>query len=129
MTTSQPDRLDRIEALLEQFIAASASDRASSNERMISLEQTMERQSQASNERMMRLEQMSEKTDARFNQLAEQQASMLSEADANREITFMMLEQMTTAQEHITALQEQSKQILDYLFGQQRNGKDDQPQP
>ena len=104
MTTNQPDRIDRIEALLENFIAASVRDRASSNERIT------------------RLEQMSEKTDARFNQL-------IAEADANREITFMMLEQMTSAQEHITTLQEESKRILDYLFGQQRNGNGNQPQP
>lgn len=120
MTNNQADRINQIETLLAQFIAASASDRAFSNERMTSLEQTMGRQNQASSERITRLEQMSEKTDARFNQLAEQQASMLAEADANREITFMMLEQMT-------AIQEESKRILDYLFGQQRNGKGDQP--
>ena len=97
MTTNQPDRLDRIEALLERFIDSSVADRASSNDRIT------------------RLEQMTEKTDARFNQ-------MIAEADANREVTFMMLEQMT-------ALQEESKQILQYLFGQQQNGNGDQPQP
>lgn len=105
MTTNQPfdsaqgtpDRIDQIADLLRQSIVVS-------------------------NERMTRLEQMSEKTDARFNQLAEQQASLLAEADANREVTFMMLEQMT-------ALQEESKRILDYLFGQQSNGKSDRPQP
>ena len=110
MTTNQPDRIDRIEALLENFIAASVADRASNSELM-----------KATNERIAHLEQMSEKTDARFNQL-------IAEADANREVTFMMLEQMTSAQEHITTLQEESKRILDYLFGQQRNGNGNQPQ-
>lgn len=112
MTTNQPDRLDRMETLLERFIDASVADHAASNERMTRLEQTMERQNRESNERMERL---SEKTDARFNQL-------LTEADANRQVTFAMLEQMTT-------LQEENKQILQYLFGQQRgNGSSDQPQ-
>lgn len=105
--TSSSDRLDRIEALLQQSVIAS-------NERMTRLEQTMA----ASNEQTMatekRLERLSEKTDARFNQLAD-------EAEANRQITFEMLSQLT-------ALQEESKQILQYLFGQQRNGKGDQPQ-
>ena len=66
----------------------------------------------ASDERM---KAMDEKTDARFNQL-------VAEADANREITFGMLDQMITLQEEI-------KRLLDGLFGQQRNGKGDQPQP
>ena len=99
--TNSNDRLDRVEALLEAFITASIADRQASNERM-----------NATDERLAKL---TEKTDTRFNQLAEQQERMIAEADANREITFMMLEQMTT-------LQKESKRLLDYLFGQQRNG-------
>ena len=101
MTTSN-DRLDRVENLIEQFITASIADRQASNERM---------------------KAMDEKTDARFNQLAEQQERMIAEADANREITFGMLDQMLT-------LQEETKQILEYLFGQQKgNGHGRTPQP
>ena len=100
--TNSSDRLDRVEALLEQFITASVADRQASNERM---------------------KAMDEKTDARFNQLAEQQERMIAEADANREITFGMLDQMLK-------LQEETKQILDYLFGQQKgNGRGETPQP
>ena len=102
------DRLDRIEALLQQSVIAS-------DERMTRLEQSMT----ASNERMKatdeRMERLSEKTDARFNHLAD-------EAEANRQITFEMLRQMT-------ALQEESNKILQYLFGQQRNGNGDKTQP
>ena len=115
MTTSN-DRLDRVETILEQFITASVADRQASNERMTRLEQSMT----ASDKRM---KAMDEKTDARFNQLAEQQERMIAEADANREITFGMLDQMMT-------LQEETKQILEYLFGLQLgNGRGDTPQP
>ena len=107
--TSSNDRIDRIEALLEQFIAASVADRQASNERMTRLEQSMA----ASDERM---KAMDEKTDAIFNQL-------VAEADANRGITFGMLDQMLT-------LQEETKQILEYLFGLQLgNGRGETPQP
>ena len=115
MTTNQPDRLDRIEALLEGFIAASTRDRQENNERMKATDERLE----AMDNRLM---QLSEKTDARFNQLAEQQERMIAEADANRKVTFEMLSQLTT-------LQEESKRLLDYLFGQQQNGNGDQPQP
>ena len=100
--THSNDRIDRLEGLLEQFITASVADRQASNERM---------------------KAMDEKTDARFNQLAEQQERMIAEADANREITFGMLDQMMT-------LQEETKQILEYLFGLQLgNGRGDTPHP
>ena len=100
--TSSSDRIDRIETILEQFISASVADRQAINEQM---------------------KAMDEKTDARFNQLAEQQERMIAEADANREITFGMLDQMMT-------LQEETKQILEYLFGLQLgNGRGDTPQP
>ena len=49
--TSSNDRIDRIEALLEQFIAASVADR------------------QASNERMTRIEEATDATDARVDVL------------------------------------------------------------
>ena len=42
MTTNQPDRIDRIEALLERFIDASFADRQASNERMTRLEQVVD---------------------------------------------------------------------------------------
>ena len=38
MTTNQPDRIDQIETLLEQFISASVTDRQASNERMTRIE-------------------------------------------------------------------------------------------
>lgn len=51
------DRLDRIETLLESFIAASVADRQASNERMTRLEETMAADRAASNERMTRIEE------------------------------------------------------------------------
>ncbi len=42
MTNGSSDRLDRIEALLEQFISASIADRQVSNERMTRIEQVVE---------------------------------------------------------------------------------------
>ena len=115
MTNGSSDQLDQIAALLKQSIIASDNrmtrleqSMAASDNRMTRLEQSMA----ASNERLTKL---SEKTDARFNQL-------VAEADANRKITFEMLSQMT-------ALQEESRRLLDYLFGQQRNGNGNQPQP
>ena len=51
------DRLDRIETLLEQFIAASVADRQASNERMTRLEEAMADDRAASNERMTRIEE------------------------------------------------------------------------
>lgn len=59
MTNPSPDRLDKIEALLESFITASIADRASSNERMTRLEQS----TAASDERMTRVEEGLERLD------------------------------------------------------------------
>lgn len=41
MTTNQPNRLDRVESLLERFIAASEFERVASNERLTRLEVTV----------------------------------------------------------------------------------------
>lgn len=58
MTNSNSsDRLDRIESLLESFIAASASDRQASSDRMTRIEQRLEQSQAASDERMNRLEE------------------------------------------------------------------------
>lgn len=62
--TDSNNRIDRIEALLEQFIAASADNQQKSNERMTRFEQSLEQQKQESNEQMA--QQM-----ARFQQYAE----------------------------------------------------------
>ena len=40
--TNSSDRLDRVEALLEQFITASVADRQASNERMTRIEEAQE---------------------------------------------------------------------------------------
>ena len=55
MTNPQPDRLDRIEGLLESFIAASVVDRQTSNERMNRIEEGLERLEQvvSSNNRFL----------------------------------------------------------------------------
>ena len=53
MATSQPDRLDRIEALLEGFVAASVADRKASDERMTRIEAGMV----SSNDRLTRIEE------------------------------------------------------------------------
>lgn len=54
------DRLDRIETLLESFIAASVADRQASNERMTRIEQRLEQTQAASDERLTRIEQIVE---------------------------------------------------------------------
>lgn len=54
------DRLDRIETLLESFIAASVADRGASNERMTRIEQRLEQTQAASDERLTRIEQIVE---------------------------------------------------------------------
>lgn len=41
MSTNQPNRLDRVESLLERFIAASEFERVASNERLTRLEVTV----------------------------------------------------------------------------------------
>lgn len=56
MTTNQPDRLDQLQTLLADFIAASTADRQASNERMTRIEEARERDRRESNERMTRLE-------------------------------------------------------------------------
>lgn len=57
MTNSNSDRLDKVESLLESFIAASIADRQASNERMTQLEKHLEESAKTSNERMTRIEQ------------------------------------------------------------------------
>lgn len=57
MTNGSNDRLDRIEALLESFIAASVVDKSASDERMTRLEQRLEQSTAASDERLTRIEQ------------------------------------------------------------------------
>jgi chromosome segregation ATPase len=47
MTTNQPDKLDRLEALLERFINASAADRQASGERLTRIEQLVESNSRS----------------------------------------------------------------------------------
>ncbi len=73
MTTNQPDRLDRIETVIENLTSLIAADRQASserverdrqvsNERFRQIESDRERDRQQSNEQMVRLEQSSEST-------------------------------------------------------------------
>ncbi len=98
--TSSSDRLDRVENDIENVKAIFF---------------TVARRYEASEKRM-------EATDARLERLAERQdrtqqqlEQLAANADADRTAMFVMLEQMA-------ALQQENKQILEYLFGQQRNG-------
>lgn len=68
MTNSQPDRLDRMEALLESFIVASSSDRQASNERMTRIEQRLEQSTAASNGRLTRIENLVESNHRESNE-------------------------------------------------------------
>lgn len=63
MTNPQGDRIDRIESLLESFIAASLASSQASNDRMTRLEQTMEANHRESNDRMTRIEEGLERTE------------------------------------------------------------------
>jgi 2,3-bisphosphoglycerate-independent phosphoglycerate mutase len=56
MTTAQPDRLDRIEALLEQMAVESERSKRESDERMSRMERDFERSYRESDERMSRME-------------------------------------------------------------------------
>ena len=117
MTTNQPDRLDLVENDLEnvkEILFTVARRYEASEKRMEASEKRME----ATDERLMRL---AETTDARINRLAEQQERISTDAEADRQVMFVMLEQMVT-------LQQENKQILEYLFGQQRNGNGGGPQ-
>ena len=105
--TSSSDRLDRVENDLENVKAIFF---------------TVARRYEASEKRM-------EATDARLERLAERQDrtqqqldQLAANADADRTAMFVMLEQMA-------ALQQENKQILEYLFGQQRNGNGGELQP
>lgn len=108
--TSSSDRLDRVENDLDNvkaiFFTVARRYEAS------------EKRMEATDERLMRL---AETTDARINRLAEQQERISTDAEADRQVMFVMLEQMAT-------LHQENRQILDYLFGQQRNGNGNDPQ-
>ena len=97
--TNSSDRIDRVENDLE-------------NVKEILF--TVARRYEASEKRM-------EATDERLLRLAEQQERIFTDAEADRQVMFVMLEQMVT-------LQQENKQILEYLFGQQRNGNGGEPQ-
>lgn len=73
------DRLDRIETLLEQFIAASVADRQTSNERMTRIEELIADDRAASNERMTRIEAGIE----RIEQIVESNNRFLESFSAN----------------------------------------------
>jgi hypothetical protein len=56
MTAAQPDRLDRIEALLDRMASDSARSKEESDERMSRIERDFERSYRESDERMSRVE-------------------------------------------------------------------------
>lgn len=92
------NRLDRIETLLESFIAASVADRQASNERMTRIEQRLEQTQAASDERLTRIEQIVESNNrflesfsadlrdytALMNNMANRMDSIIATANSDR---------------------------------------------
>jgi hypothetical protein len=64
MTAAQPDRLDRIEALLDRMASDSAISKEESDERMSRVERDFERSYRESDERMSRWERRFEENNA-----------------------------------------------------------------
>jgi hypothetical protein len=64
MTAAQPDRLDRIEALLDRMASDSARSKEESDERMSRVERDFERSYRESDERMSRWERRFEENNA-----------------------------------------------------------------
>jgi hypothetical protein len=97
MTTAQPDRLDRIEALVEanaRAIAANSEAIAASNEQMAIVEQTMQRLGERTEIIALAVERM---IDVQLQ-------------------TFRVIEEM---QAEVRGLQTENRRILDHLFGQE----------
>lgn len=85
MTTNQPDRLDRIEQLLENFIAANVASSKSSNERMTRIEQSFEQAFNRSAqllERVLRVQERTLDTQERTLETQQQHEARLARMDA-----------------------------------------------
>ena len=107
--TSSNDRLDRVEALLEAFVAVSVADRKASNERMTRLEQSMT----ASDQRMTRIEQSMDRQSRESN-------DRLTRIEEDREATDAKVDVLMTC---INTLAVDVRQLVDYLRSQSGNGR------
>jgi translation initiation factor 2 beta subunit (eIF-2beta)/eIF-5 len=119
MTSYNPDRLDRVEALLERFVETSVADdrqadRQASNGRMARLEQAIECDRQASNERMTRIEQAIKENTAAIKDLKSTVETLADEAKAGRVVMHEMIDQLVT--------------LRNSNIQQQGNGHGDQPE-
>jgi predicted transcriptional regulator YheO len=105
MTNHNPDRLDRIEVLLERFIETSVADHQASNERLTRLEHTVQELTQ----------------DVKENTAATK--DLRAAVETQKVIVDEVIDQLVT-------VRDENKRILEYLFGQRRdNGHDDQREP
>lgn len=139
MTNSNSNRDDELETIRQLLIATA--NRTESNAESIDrltnkLDQSIDRLTnkldQSIDHLTNRLDNLSVKVEqttsnvdnltATVNQLAADAVAARANADADRTAMFVILEQMAT-------LQQENKQVLEYLFGQRRNGSGDQPQP
>jgi glutathione synthase/RimK-type ligase-like ATP-grasp enzyme len=85
MTNGSSDRLDRVEHLLENFIAASVADRQASNERMTRIEQGFEQAFNRSAqllERVLRVQERTLDTQERTLETQQQHEARLARMDA-----------------------------------------------
>ena len=120
--TNSSDRIDRMEALLEQFIAASTADRQESNERLTRIEQLVESNSrsiQASRDELVEFklsvaEERQELREAilRLTTLNEGVVNLLGSLDEDR----------PTVLRKLTAIEGKLDRLLE-------RGTGDQPQP
>lgn len=107
------DRLDRIEALVESFIAASIADRQASNERMAQLDQRLEQSMKSSDERMTRLEQSQAASDerlTRIEQIVESNNRFLESFSADLRSYADSMNNMATRMDGIIATNNQDRQ-------------------
>jgi regulator of replication initiation timing len=122
MTANQPGRLDRIEALLEDFMKASISDHFASDQRLTQLERVIERDRALSNERLTRLENLVQEVTQDVKENTAATKDLRAAVETQKVIVDEVIDQLVT-------VRDENKRILEYLFGQQRgNGHNDQPQ-
>lgn len=85
MTTAQPDRMDRIEALLDRMAIESERSIRESDERMSRLERNLELSKRESDERMSRVERRFEENNAALSRDLAQLVVTQQEASRERQ--------------------------------------------
>jgi hypothetical protein len=116
MTAAQPDRLDRIEALLDRMASDSARSKEESDERMSRVERDFERSYRESDERMSRWERRFEENNAAISRdisqlVATQQAGEVQRQEL-REATIRLADTQEGIARLLSSLDEDRPSIL-----------------